>query len=147
MKKSYFLPALAVVLGGCSFVDRYEEQVHGMEPIYCYQSLAGVECLKEPYRRDDLRLVNYFGPHPTRHEAPKPRKMKLFAPPPVGFWVKDPEPIPTPMKPMATLKTEARAASQTAKVFRIPTAVAVKASPENLLPEPEQQPPLYEDIE
>lgn len=121
MKKFYLLPTLVAVLGGCSFVDRYEEQVHGMEPIYCYQSLGGVECLREPYRRDDRRLVNYFGPHPSRTEAPKPQKIKHFAPAPVGFWVKDPEPIPEPVKPMESVQPDTNLPLPPVASLRVPT--------------------------
>lgn len=88
--------ALMTFLGGCGFVDSYEEAVHDFEPLYCYQSLAGVECFREPHHKDALRLVNYFGPHPSRFEAPEPPEVEHFAPKSIDLWVKDPEPVPEP---------------------------------------------------
>ena len=41
--------------------------------------------------------VSYFGPAPSRYDPPPPpRAPNLVAPPPVGFYVRDPEPIPGP---------------------------------------------------
>lgn len=88
----------AVSLSACGYVDEYEKQVHDWEPTYCYKSLAAVQCYREPKHSDSLRLVNYFGPHPSRYDAPEPLKEPNFkAPEMVNYWVKDPEPIPRPM--------------------------------------------------
>lgn len=58
------------LFNGCGYVDQYEELVYEFEPIYCYQSIAGIECFQEPNHRDKSRIVNYYGPHPVRYDAP-----------------------------------------------------------------------------
>lgn len=95
--------AAALLMGACtSYVDAYEEAVHDWEPTYCYQSIGGVQCFAKPYHRDEKRLVNYFGPHPSRYDRPEPPPPPyLVAPPPVDFYVRDPEPVPRPEPPMA----------------------------------------------
>jgi hypothetical protein len=91
-----------MALSGCGFVDSYEEAVHDMDPVYCYQSLGGIQCHAKPNHADQRRLVNYFGPHPSRYDVPKPAlPPQLKAPPPVPFWVRDPEPIPQPFIKMS----------------------------------------------
>ncbi len=87
---------LGASLGACGYVDRYEEQVSGLEPTYCYRSIGAVRCYKEPKHREAKRLVNYFGPHPSRYDKPAPPKPRFAyqAPPPVAFYVRDPEPVP-----------------------------------------------------
>lgn len=103
MLKSIFPLGLAALLGACSYVDEYERHVHGWEPTYCYQSIGGVECFRTPYHRDERRLVNYFGPHPSRFDKPEPPEPAPHSPPGmVNYWVKDPEPIPRPA-PQASL--------------------------------------------
>ena len=83
------------VLGACAQKSAYEAYVEDMEPVYCYKSLAGVSCYKEPYHRDGRRLVNYFGPAPQRYDAPQPSKVpELSAPDAINYWVKDAEPTP-----------------------------------------------------
>ena len=92
------MTGLAIVsLAGCTQKSAYEAAVEDLEPRYCYQSLAGVTCYETPFHRDEKRLVNYFGPAPKRYEkqAPAP-KPAYYAPESVSYWVKDPEPIPTP---------------------------------------------------
>lgn len=109
----FFCAIAAAVLGAgvtaaCGHVDDYEAAVYDREPVYCYARLGGgVDCYREPFARDQGRLVNYFGPHPSRYEA-KPADTRAVgsdgeasdaagkAPPPVRFWTKDPEPIPRP---------------------------------------------------
>jgi hypothetical protein len=44
-------------------------------------------------------LVNYFGPHPSRYERLKPPP-RLSPPPPVDFYVRDAESVPSPAVPM-----------------------------------------------
>ena len=86
---------LVVALSGCSFGDSYEKALHDLNPVYCYQTLAGVQCHSEPNHSAQRRLVNYFGLHPSRYDAPKSvPAAELNAPPPVPFWVRDPEPVP-----------------------------------------------------
>ncbi len=97
MRKMMFSMALTALLGACGYVDKYEEAVSGMEPTYCYKSIGGVECFREPFHRDGRRLVNYFGPHPSRYDKPEPPEPAPHAPPPmVNYWVKDAVPIPRP---------------------------------------------------
>ncbi len=88
---------LAALLGACGYVSEYEKAVYDLEPTYCYKSIGGVACYKEPYHRDERRLVNYFGPDPSRYEAPDAPEATPHDPPEmVNYWVKDAEPIPRP---------------------------------------------------
>lgn len=100
MQKGLFLGVLLVVLGACSYVDDYEARVYDKDPLYCYKSLGEVQCYKKPQDHDERRFINYHGPHPSRYDKPvvKPDPV-LKAPPPVDFYVRDPEPIPSP-KPL-----------------------------------------------
>ena len=87
---------VVVVLGllcGCGSADSYKQTNKDEKPIYCYQSLAGVECFKKPNHRDKRRIVKYYGPHPTKYTEPKPINIpELKAPKEINYWVKDPEP-------------------------------------------------------
>ena len=78
-------------------MDDYEAQVYNKDPLYCYKSLGEIQCYKKPQSHDARRFVNYYGPHPRRYETPAaiPAPV-LIAPPPVDFYIRDPEPIPTP---------------------------------------------------
>ncbi|MBT3305979.1 MAG: hypothetical protein HN377_05790 [Alphaproteobacteria bacterium] len=88
---------ISVLLGACSYVSEYEKAVYDLEPTYCYKSIGKVACYKEPFHRDEKRLVNYFGPHPSRYDKPDvPEATPIAAPEMVNYWVKDPEPIPRP---------------------------------------------------
>ena len=88
---------LTALLGACGYVDAYEKAVSDWEPTYCYKSIGGVECFREPFHRDERRLVNYFGPHPSRYDKPEPPQLApIAAPPRINYWVKDPEPVPRP---------------------------------------------------
>ncbi len=89
--------SLAALLGACGYVSKYEKAVYEWEPTYCYQSIGTVACYKEPYHRDERRLVNYFGPDPSRYDKPEAAEPTPFDPPKmVNYWVKDAEPIPRP---------------------------------------------------
>ncbi len=91
------LMGLAVFLGACGYVSEYEKAVYEWEPTYCYKSIGTVACYKEPYHRDERRLVNYFGPDPSRYDKPDAPEATPFDPPEmVNYWVKDAEPIPRP---------------------------------------------------
>jgi hypothetical protein len=104
MLKSAKVIALLVALSGCGYVDAYEEAVYDREPLYCYQSLGTVQCFKEPQHHDERRLVNYFGPHPSRYDPPDPPDVPdLEAPEEIDHWVKDPEPVPKPAVRMQDL--------------------------------------------
>jgi hypothetical protein len=85
------------LLGACGYVSEYEKGVYDYEATYCYKSLAAVHCFDEPYHRDEKRLVNYYGPAPSRYETPEaPLPVTLAAPPAIDYFVRDPEPIPEP---------------------------------------------------
>ena len=102
MNKKIMSVGFVMALSGCGFVDSYEEAVHDQDPVYCYQSLGGVQCHAKPNHADQRRLVNYYGPHPSRFDAPEPAPApQLQAPPPVPFWVRDPEPVPEPFIKMS----------------------------------------------
>ena len=117
LKTAKFGAAL-LLLSGCGYLDAYEKSVHDMEPVYCYQSLAGVECFNEPNHQDKRRLVNYYGPHPTSYdELEKPEVPELEAPEEIDHWVKDPEPVPRPKSQLA--------ASQASRPAPVPVRRAV----------------------
>jgi hypothetical protein len=80
---AHFISLLVFILAGCmSYESAYEEAVYDEEPIYCYQSLAAVDCYRKPDRRSDSRLVNYYGPAPGRTRPPKLQPaIELQAPP------------------------------------------------------------------
>lgn len=92
------IPLVAgALLAACGYVSEYEKGVHGYEATYCYKSLAAVRCFDEPYQRDEKRLVNYYGPAPSRYDRPEaPPPVTLAAPPAIDYFVRDPEPIPEP---------------------------------------------------
>jgi hypothetical protein len=98
MHKAFITAGLVLFLSGCGYVDAYEEAVYEYKPVYCYQSLAAVQCFNEPQHDDKRRLVNYYGPHPSRSDAPdQPDIPKLKAPTKsVDKWIKDPEPVARP---------------------------------------------------
>jgi len=97
MQKIIASAGLAALVGACGYVSEYEKAVYEWEPTYCYQSIGRVACYKEPVHRDEKRLVNYYGPDPSRYDKPDaPEAMPLKAPEMVNYWVKDPEPIPRP---------------------------------------------------
>jgi len=81
------------LLSSCGYRDAYEKVVYDEEPIYCYQSLARIECFTKPNHFDKRRIVNFYGPHPTLYEEPNKVKIpELKAPEEIDYWVKDPEP-------------------------------------------------------
>lgn len=88
------LLALAGLLGGCG--DKPPPMVAAPDdPVYCYRNLAEVNCFKAPYHRDERRLAGFQGPDPDAYPKPRPApEPTLAAPPPLGFYVRDPEPVP-----------------------------------------------------
>ncbi|MDP6788280.1 MAG: hypothetical protein QF830_04655 [Rhodospirillales bacterium] len=95
----------AALLAACGYVSEYEKGVHDYEPVYCYQSLAGIQCFDKPNHRDEKRLVNYYGPAPSRFDRPEPpAPATLHAPPAVDFYVRDREPVPAPAAPRQTTR-------------------------------------------
>ncbi|GAB6053685.1 hypothetical protein JCM17960_25050 [Magnetospira thiophila] len=91
----WILLAAVGALGACGYVDAYEEGVADFEPLYCYHSLGKISCQREPNFRDSRQLVNYYGPHPSRYDAPEPVDVpEPKAPYPAGYYVMTPEPVP-----------------------------------------------------
>jgi hypothetical protein len=89
-------PALVALLclAACtSFESEYEKGVYDYGPLYCYQSLGGVDCHRKPHHRDAARLVNYYGPAPSKYKLPKPpEEIPLRAPPKATATDHGPEP-------------------------------------------------------
>ena len=97
LKKLCAIAVFCAVLAGCGYVDAYERHVHDWDPVYCYQSLGAAECYRTPKHAYARRLVNYYGPHPSRYDAPPVAELPTpTAPVMVNYWVKDPEPTPRP---------------------------------------------------
>ena len=90
---------LALTVAACGgSKSAYEAAVEDFEPAYCYQSLGGVTCHNQPYARDSGRLINFYGPAPARYPVPeRAEPARPGPPPPGGFVVRDPEPVPHPM--------------------------------------------------
>ena len=120
--KSAALAVFAILtLSGCTtYESAYERAVYDDEPVYCYQSLGSVDCYRKPYRRDDARLVNYYGPAPSRTPPPKSPKAVEPRPPPAEEAAVQPkpppvageavaEPKPTPGQPPAGNEPQAQA--------------------------------------
>ena len=106
--------ATALVAGCAGYESEYERNVAEHEPVYCYHSLGDATCYKEPRYRDRRQLVNYYGPHPRRYDAPEPpAPMNLDAPPRVKQYYRDPEPIPGPPEAAASAKGDDAAAAKT----------------------------------
>ncbi len=79
-------------LGGCGgvdYVDRYERSVYAYEPVYCYETLGDPNCYRQPYHRDEDRLVNYYGPHPSVYSRSVTEPPLLVAPPQVDCYIRD----------------------------------------------------------
>ena len=72
--------SLTALLGACGYVSEYEKAVYDWEPTYCYKSIGGVACYKDPYPRDERRMVNYFGPDPSRYDKPDAPEATPFDP-------------------------------------------------------------------
>ena len=138
--------APAALLAACGYVSEYEEGVYDYEPVYCYRSLAGIECFDKPNHRDEKRLVNYYGPAHSRFDRPEPPAPAiLHAPPAVDFYVRDREPIPEPAAPRETTRlpwlkgaTVAPVASSSSRVD-VPVASPVLATEVEFPGEPLEQ--------
>lgn len=65
-----------------TYESAYEKAVYDDEPIYCYQSLAGADCYRRAYRRDDRRLISYYGPAPSKYSSPARPDPSPLQPPP-----------------------------------------------------------------
>lgn len=98
---------LLVILGACtSYESAYERTVYDYEPTYCYQTLAAVSCYRQPQPRDARRLVNYYGPAPSKYPQPEPADERELSPPPKSSrYAIDPE--PDPATPASTPQTTA----------------------------------------
>jgi hypothetical protein len=86
--------ALVECLDACTgYESEYEKGVYDYEPVYCYQTIGGVDCHREPRHRDSARLVNYYGPAPAKYDPPeRPEESRLQPPPKVKVAYRDPEP-------------------------------------------------------
>ncbi len=122
MRNTLVLTAVAALVGACGYLSAYEEAVYDIEPVYCYQSLgqsvSGVECYKTPKHRDERRLVNYYGPHPSRYDRPEPPPPRVRSKP----------------EPAENLKAEP-AAGETSEVRAAPAAKAAEAAAATLVPD------------
>lgn len=86
---------LALLAGCTSYESAYERRVYDYEPVYCYQSLGAVSCYREPRPRDARRLVNYYGPAPSKYPQPEPAEEREPQPPPkTDRYSVAPEPDP-----------------------------------------------------
>ncbi len=96
MRSIFRVVAAALSLGACTtYESAYEKSVYDAEPIYCYQSLGGTDCYRTANRRDDRRLVNYYGPAPSKYAAPDvPEVPDPQAPPKAERAAGDPAPVP-----------------------------------------------------
>ena len=129
--------APAALLAACGYVSEYEKGVYDYDPVYCYQSLAGIQCFEKPNHRDEKRLVNYYGPAPSRFDRPEPpAPATLHAPPAIDFYVRDREPIPEPAPPREATRLPwlkgaalAPAASPTPRVIVPISAPALAPAP------------------
>lgn len=95
--------AVALAAAGCGS-DRtaYEHAVAKEEPVYCYQTLAGIDCYKRPDFRDERMLVNFYGPPPADFERPEPPEAaELTPPPPVDHYCRVGEPDACALPPPA----------------------------------------------
>lgn len=97
------LAAILTTTAGCSGDESaYARAVADYEPVYCYRSLAAVTCHARPDPRDARRLVNFYGPAPSRYPAAASPKLATPGPPPAA----DPaegaaEPLPATAAPAA----------------------------------------------
>lgn len=87
------------VLIGCGERDSpYVAAVREEQPIYCYQTLASVDCYAKPLFRDERQMVNFFGPPPRDYDRPKrPPAPRLAPPPEVDFYCRVSEPDACPL--------------------------------------------------
>jgi hypothetical protein len=109
----------AECLGACTgYESEYERGVYNYEPLYCYQTLGGVDCHRKPHRRDSTRLVNYYGPAPGKYDPPDPPEESPLQPPPdvKKAVYRDPEPAVGPASAAAaTREAEGRDSASAGK--------------------------------
>ena len=96
------------VINGCANQRMVSNENLNQKPMYCYQTLAAVQCYKDPHPVDYDRLVYSRGDSP-RGEPESANSVGDFLKPPTeknGRWVKDPEPLPMPrIRENGVLKT------------------------------------------
>ncbi|MBK8906933.1 MAG: hypothetical protein IPM60_03240 [Rhodospirillales bacterium] len=65
--------ALSVLIAGCETDPWKQDPVAGFTPlpIYCYRTIADVDCFADPVDRHRRRLVAYEGPWPGYGPRPK----------------------------------------------------------------------------
>lgn len=81
-KKLLGLVAPVLWLAGCGgYESAYERAVYDDEPVYCYRTLADIDCFRAPDVRAERRLVNYYGPSPRRAARAEVEEIRLAPPP------------------------------------------------------------------
>lgn len=65
--RQFLFVAMVGSLGACSDLTAYERGVADYEPIYCYSTIANVDCYLTPIGTDLRRLVNFYGPPPRAY--------------------------------------------------------------------------------
>jgi hypothetical protein len=96
------------VINGCAKQRIVSTENLNQEPMYCYQTLAAIQCYKDPHPADSDRLVYSRGDPPNK-ELELTNPIGDFLKPPTeknGRWIKDPEPLPMPrVREKGILKT------------------------------------------
>jgi len=95
--------AMAFAAAGCGEKDTpYIAAVRPEPPLYCYQTLAGVNCYAKPDFRDERQLINFYGPPPRDYDRPEPPEPARLDPPPEVDWycrVSEPDACPLTTAP------------------------------------------------
>ena len=87
-----------------------------------------MQCFKEPRFADERRLVNYYGPDPSRYDRPDdPDVPQLQAPKEVDYWVKDEEPVPKAV-PIVTKKVAVASTDSSASTTGMPVPAGPQLS-------------------
>lgn len=109
MRFHHLCVALAVAVVGCGEKDTpYVAAIRDELPVYCYQTLAGVDCYAKPNFRDERQLVNFYGPPPRDFERPRPpAPARLDPPPEVDWYCRVAEPDACPLPPASSSQTAA----------------------------------------
>lgn len=97
--RPFIAGCLVLALAACGRPDPpYVAAVRREQPIYCYRTLAGVDCYARPFFRDERQFINHFGPPPHEFERPKPPPaVRLMPPPEVDHYCRVAEPDACPL--------------------------------------------------
>jgi hypothetical protein len=108
MLRLLMLLGIIGVINGCANPKIVSKETLNQDPMYCYQTLAAVQCYKDPHPVDYDRLVYSRGDASSK-EPKSANSIGDFLKPPTkknGRWVKDPEPLPMPrIREKGVLKT------------------------------------------